>query len=315
MKTKLVADLWSDAWRIAGILITALVVLKCSPYIAGALHEPMLETFGVFTGFLLMGAATCHVLRRLLFPNVGMRRAAAVAMTYPTGAGLVFLGICIVLASALLAVRPVQANELPAGARQYLPILIDEQRAHWPDAAMPSVLAAQVEQETCISMTHRFCWSPTAELKTSREYGFGFGQITVTERFNVFDELRSQHASLRHWQWSQRFDPVMQLRALVLKMRTNHGQAKGMLNEWGEMAMAACMYNGGIGGCLADQRLCRATAGCDPSRWTGHIERTSYKARLAVAGYGKSFFQINREYVRNVMGPRRMKYRFMDGAA
>jgi membrane-bound lytic murein transglycosylase MltF len=72
--------------------------------------------------------------------------------------------------------------------------------------------------------------------------------------------------------------------------------------------MALAAYNGGLGGLAQDRRLCRATPGCDQSKWTGHVEKTSYKAKIAVKGYGKSFFEINREYVRNVMNIRKAKY-------
>lgn len=302
------ADLYADIWRVAGILIAALVVLKLSPLIAGALLEPGIEVFGVYTAMLLGGVAISHVVRRFLFPGIGMRRTAGEASITPQGAGLVFLGMCIVLASVILSVRPVSAADIPANAKLYLPILIQEQQKHWSDAPMPSALASQVEQETCPSQTHRMCWSPMAELRTSREYGFGLGQLTVTSRFNAFAEVTAKHPSLREWAWSDRYNPRMQARALVLKLQDNYAAIKGTHNDWGRLAMALSAYNGGMGGLSQDRRLCRATPGCDPSRWTGHVERTSYKARIAVSGYGKSFFAINREYVRNVMVVRRPKY-------
>lgn len=308
MRKNVILDLWSDAWRVSGILIAAIVVLLGSPFAAGALGEPGIEVFGVYTAMLLGGVAISHVVRRFLFPGIGMRRTAGEASTTPQGAGLVFLGMCLVLASVILSVRPVSAAEIPANAKLYLPILIQEQQRYWSDAPMPSVLASQVEQETCSSYTHRMCWSPTAELRTSREYGFGLGQLTVTSRFNAFAEVTAKHPSLREWAWADRYNPRMQARALVLKLQDNYAAIKGTHNDWGRLAMALSAYNGGMGGLSQDRRLCRATPGCDQSRWTGHVERTSYKARIAVSGYGKSFFAINREYVRNVMTVRRPKY-------
>ena len=45
------------------------------------------------------------------------------------------------------------------------------------------------------------------------------------------------------------------------------------------------------------------------------IEHTSTKAKQPVSGYGQSFFQINRAYVRNVMQVRQAKYHpLMDAA-
>lgn len=307
MRKNVILDLWSDALRVSGILIAAIIVLLSSPFVAGALGEPGIEVFGVYTAMLLGGVAVAHVVRRLLFPGIGMRRTANDASTSPVGSGLVFIGICIVLASVIFGVRPVAAS-IPANAKLYLPILVEEQQRYWSDAPMPSVLASQVEQETCPSHTHRMCWNPRAELRTSREYGFGLGQLTITSRFNAFTEVTARHTSLRGWAWADRHNPRMQARALVLKLQDNYAAIKGTYNDWGRMAMALSAYNGGMGGLSQDRRLCRATPGCDPSRWTGHVERTSYKARIAVSGYGKSFFAINREYVRNVMVVRRPKY-------
>jgi hypothetical protein len=72
--------------------------------------------------------------------------------------------------------------------------------------------------------------------------------------------------------------------------------------------MAFSAFIGGLGGVLWDRRLCSSVPGCDPNQWFGHVEHHSTKAKAAVAGYGKSFFEINREYVRNVMIVRRPKY-------
>lgn len=308
MRSCVVRDLWSDAWRVAGILIVALLVMFASPFIAGALREPGIEVFGLYASLTLGGVAVSHVARRLLFPGIGMRRTAKEASITPVGSGLVFLGICIVLATVIFAVRPAVAAEIPLNAKIHLPILIQEQQKYWSDAPIPSVLASQVEQETCISIRHLKCWSPHAELKTAREYGFGLGQITVTGRFNTFTEMTARHPSLRTWTWADRYNPQMQARALVLKLRDNYTAIKGTYNDWGRLSMALAAYNGGMGGLSQDRRLCRATPGCDQSKWTGHVERTSYKARIAVSGYGSSFFDINREYVRNVMVVRRPKY-------
>lgn len=307
MRKNVLPDLWSDAWRVAGILIAALVVLFLSPYVAGALLEPGIEVFGVFTAMLLGGVAVAHVVRRLLFPGIGMRRTAKDASITPVGSGLVFLGICLVLAAVILGVSPAVAA-IPDNAKLYLPILIEEQQRHWSDAPMPSALASQVEQETCRSLRHPDCWSPRAELRTAREYGFGLGQLTVTSRFNAFSEITARHASLKGWAWHDRYNPRMQARALILKLQDNYAAIKDTHNDWGRLSMALSAYNGGLGGLNQDRRLCRATPGCDPSRWSGHVERTSYKSRIAVSGYGKSFFDINREYVRNVMVVRRPKY-------
>lgn len=197
---------------------------------------------------------------------------------------------------------------IPALALGLLPALACERDAHWPDSPDKALFAAQIEQETCITLKHPKCWNPKAELRTSREIGFGLGQLTVTKRFDNFAAARGWDKSLADWRWSDRHNPRYQMRALVVYDRNLYRQVR-----WADgderFAFALSAYNGGMGGVIKDTRLCAATTGCDRSKWFGNVERTSLKARTAVKGYGKSFYQINREYVVNVMRVRPEKYR------
>lgn len=203
---------------------------------------------------------------------------------------------------------PLAAAELPVAAISLIPVLHDEIAARWPELPLPSALAAQVEQETCASLKSKGCWNPRTELKTSREYGFGLGQLTVTSRFNAWEEVRGMDAGLRDWRWENRYDARLQLRALVVKDRFNARSFPSATAYTDRLAFAFAAYNGGVGGTLSDIKLCRATSGCDPGRWFGNVERTSLKARGKVDGYGQSFFDINRGYVRAVLIERRPKY-------
>lgn len=198
---------------------------------------------------------------------------------------------------------------IPALASVYLPVLASVIVALWPAMPDKPLLAAQIEQETCITLKHPKCWNPKAELKTTREYGFGLGQITITEKFNNFMAAQGWDASLKNWQWEDRYNPEMQLRALVAYDRNLYRQIRFGATEQDRLAFMLSAYNGGFGGLLRDRRLCAGTAGCDPERWFGHVEQHSWRAKTVTKGYGQSFFEINRGYVRNIMTQRVTKYR------
>lgn len=198
---------------------------------------------------------------------------------------------------------------IPALATVYLPVLAAVMALLWPSMPDRALIAAQIEQETCPSLTSKKCWNPRTELKTSREYGFGLGQLTVTEKFNNFEAARGWDKSLAGWKWEDRFNADMQLRALVAYDRNLYSQIRFGATDQDRLAFMFSSYNGGLGGLLKDRRMCASVKGCDPERWFGHIEQHSFRAKTSVAGYGKSFFDINREYVRNILFVRSPKYR------
>lgn len=215
---------------------------------------------------------------------------------------------------ALLVAAPLTAAPVPKNAHQYLPVLIENQRAIWPDAPMPSFLAAQVEQESCISLTHSKCWNPRAELKTSRENGIGFGQFTRawradgTLRFDKIAELAAAHKSLRGWSWENRYDARYQLLAIVEMDKAIYRRITRAATERDHLSFMLSAYNGGERGVNQDRRLCANTRGCDEGRWAGHVATTSLKSKRPHPGYRQSFFDINRGYVTNVLDVRRAKY-------
>ncbi len=120
---------------------------------------------------------------------------------------------------------------IPTAAWTWAPVLIMVAGVHWPAAPTPERMAAQIERETCITLTHSKCWTPHAELKTARENGIGFGQVTRAYntdgsiRFDKQAELRAQHPrDLGAWSWERRYDPMLQLIGLVLMDRTGHAR-------------------------------------------------------------------------------------------
>lgn len=209
---------------------------------------------------------------------------------------------------------PVAAADIPPGAQKYLPELVSVQRSVWPSAPMPSFLAGQIEQESCITLKHSKCWNPRAELKTKRENGIGFGQFTRAYkadgsiRFDKISELAATYSSLKGWSWARRYDPHYQLTAIVEMDKGIFNRQKGAATERDRLSFTLSAYNGGEAGVLQDRRLCANTRGCDSTRWLGHVAKTSLKSKVPHPGYKQSFFAINREYVTNILDVRRPKY-------
>lgn len=216
--------------------------------------------------------------------------------------GLIIIACLVGIAFCLFA------EPIPENSKQYLPLLNQTIEEIWPDLSIRSMEAGQVEQETCINLKHKKCWNPRAELKTSREYGFGFGQITITDRFNNFEEIKKMHKSLSDWKWEDRYDPYRQLKALVVYDNFIYNKIIGANNDYERLAFTLAAYNGGLGGVIQERQMCKSISNCDSTKWFNNTEKYSRKSKKKYQGYGKSFFEINREYVTNILLIRRHKY-------
>lgn len=234
--------------------------------------------------------------------------------------------VCLAVLAACAQALAVDVNTyIPTNAVPLLPKLSKTIDSVWPTMPMRSYAAAQIEQESCISLTHSKCWNSHAELKTSREYGFGFGQTTIayradgTERFNVWRDLTNLDPVLKDkWTWDNRYDPELQMRALVVKNRINYSAIRyETANQTEKMAFLSVTYNSGSP--IVDRNICVRTKGCDPTKWfagLGYTAVSSFTAKSTVVakGYGKSFASISREYPVNVIIVRRPKYVGMLGS-
>lgn len=190
----------------------------------------------------------------------------------------------------------------------YKEMITKETNNSWPEIPVRSSIPAQIEQETCASARSKMCWSPYAELKTEREYGFGWGQLTVTQKFDNFKEAKKLHPSLKDWTWENRYNATYQLRTMILMNLFSYNKIPWADSEADRMAFTFAAYNGGLGGVLSDRAVCRVTSNCQQGKWFGQVELTSKKARTVSNGYGKGFYFINREYVRNILCTRNSRY-------
>lgn len=209
-------------------------------------------------------------------------------------------------------------SSIPPGMKLLLPDI----KATATDMGYPiqfqPMLAAQIEKETCIHATHSKCGNPRAELKTNREYGFGFGQFTRANRadgsirFDVWDELRKKHPDLAGWTWEKRFDARLQMRAFIHKVRQSEAGLVAR-NEFQKVSMGKADYNGGRGDLLLAKKRCRLAPKCDDQTWfngqshrgptVNGVEAHIVKSKTKLPGYGHSFFDINQTYVRIIMLP------------
>lgn len=266
---------------------------------------------GLMTGMLIMALVTpvlavafAHLARRGLFDYLDLQKVATQAQESATGAGLVFLGVCIVIASLLgLFGRSATAAELPPRAAQYLPVLSAEIDARWPNVPQRAYLAGLVHHESGCPALRTKCWNPTSQLKTSREEGAGLGQLTRawrqdgSLRFDALAEMRQQHPALRDLDWSNIYQrPDLQLRAVVLKVRGDFAALAAVSDRPERLRFADAAYNGGLGGVQKERRACGLKPGCDPQRWHGHVERVCLKSKAPLYG-NRSACDINRHHV------------------
>lgn len=220
------------------------------------------------------------------------------------------------IAASLLVTASAAVTTIPKGAVTHLPALKVAIDKNWPTLSKPALIAGQIEQESCISLTHSRCWNSKVELKTTREYGFGLGQITIAYdktgkvRFDNFLEAKRQFGSaLSAWKWEDRFNASYQLTTIILMDKNLYNRSQSLTpRDADRLAFMFASYNGGFGGLLQDRKLCQGVKGCDGTKWFGHVEHQSFKSRTKVKGYGESAFDINRGYVRQVMYQRSDKY-------
>lgn len=312
-------------WRWWGILALPVAVIAANSFGPDGWREPLVRL--LWLSWTALCVALAHSARKALYDYANGRDAWKKSLEDPVGAGLAFLGLCIVTAALFLGLASFaraqpQASPVrtlvPAAAQDLAPMAVREIERIWPDIPRRSYIGALVEQETCISLTHRWCWSPAAQLKTAREEGAGLGQFTRAwhadgrERFDALAEVRAMAPQdLGELTWStvyQRAD--LGLRAILVKQKDcdRRLQRLGKIEEMQRVAFCDAAYNGGYGGLQSDRKLCALAANCDPQQWFGHVEHTSGKSRTKWQGYGKSTFEINREHVDMTLNVRRLKY-------
>lgn len=178
----------------------------------------------------------------------------------------------------------------------------------WPTLTPKFLVASQIEQESL--------WKQYATLRTSREYGFGFGQLTIAKnrkgeiRFNKFAEAKRKYKELQQWAWKDRFNPKMQIMFIFKEDKFLYKKfEKKSYDHTTNLALMLSAYNGGSYYLYKEIEKCRKDPACNHMIWYGNIETKAARSTKKYKGYGKSFFDINREYVKTIMYKRINKYK------
>ena len=226
--------------------------------------------------------------------------------------------IAACLLSVLSRAEPFSLErDIPPQATQYLPTLRQQVQEVMPGFYAPHYFGALIEHESGCPGIKSMCWNPRARLKSSREEGAGLGQITRAYRDDGrirFDALAETRAldprGLNELRWDNVYDrPDLQMRVMVLMTRQNWNRLDKVAPDQSlRLQLTDLAYNAGIGRSLNDTRACALTAGCDPVRWAGHIERTCTASRAPIYG-NRSACDISRHHVADVVGTRMPKYK------
>lgn len=214
----------------------------------------------------------------------------------------------IVLFCLLLEASTTWASAgIPAQAKELLPLLASVVQAQWPACPEPWVIAGKIEQESN--------WRIRAELKTSREYGFGLGQITIaynadgTERFNNFTEALRVTMMTKTITWSTRFDPRFQLTYSVLSDRSNFAAASTFFDDDASRTAGMLVaYNAGLGGLVRRKAAAVERGIAVPRKWFGGLSEIHARSEERLL-YGKPLWQRINEYPALILNVRAPKYK------
>jgi len=99
MHDSLWKSLIQDFWRVSILFALGALFIAIATPLAQWVGEPAFSPWGLFFGGSFVIAALSHIIRRLFFHPISLLKTGEKALDNPIGAGLVFLGICLVLSA------------------------------------------------------------------------------------------------------------------------------------------------------------------------------------------------------------------------
>lgn len=205
---------------------------------------------------------------------------------------------------------------IPERAKLLLPTLKIEVEHIMPDAEFPWYFGALIEHESCLSLKHSRCWSPTSQLLTSKEQGLGLGQLTRTWnpdgsiRFDTLADMRREYRTeLKDLSWDTLKDhPELQMRTMILMVRKDLKFFADAPEPMEQYRFADSSYNGGRNSVRKARTKCSLTNGCNPDVWDDNVELHLDKSRKPLYGT-RSPYDINTHHVHDVTHTRMPKYK------
>lgn len=212
---------------------------------------------------------------------------------------------------------------IPEKAHALLEPIKSETYKFAPEIGKPEYFAALFEHESCLSLKHSRCMSPTSEYtrrdKTTGilvEQGVGLSMVTRAWRPNGvlrFDTLQglknTYRTALKDLNWDNiKQRPDLQIRMGILLTMENYRALSGVTDPTERLYMTDAAYNGGLRDLRQERTLCGLKKGCDPQKWFGHVEKIVYKGTAKIHN-GRSSYEVNRHHVHDVFHNRMEKYR------
>lgn len=191
------------------------------------------------------------------------------------------------------------ANVVMQRAKKHMPLVTQVLNDLWPKMPRKEVIPAQIEQESG--------FKPTATLKTSRELGRGFAQITIAygkdgqERFNNYrNAVRLKQ--LKNWNWKEDpYNEKYQLTYLILMDKSNYTTIRPhMISDDEALKTMLVSHNAGAGRWVI-RRTYAKSKGIPADRWTGGLDRACKPAEINTVIYGMSLCDMVNHYPATIM--------------
>jgi len=211
---------------------------------------------------------------------------------------------------------------IPDKAKKLLPIVYEEvYKILGNDFNYPFYFPALIEHESCVKLCGnnywaKRCWSPKSRLKTKREEGAGFFQLTRVfnktgrVKWDTIEYLRKRFPKeLHELNWNNVYErPDLQIKAGILLWKSNFIKFSKNIPIETRIAFADSVYNGGWKYFRYERKYCGLIKNCDPNKWFGNVEKIkSKRARRKLYG-NRTAWDINRHHVKDVIKNRMSKY-------